>query len=114
MRNAKKEDNLSEEEYILHITKKNEAYKAHTDAIAMSSSEVLVLIIDVQSVLLCPKILVSVQYYKQKLQLQNQSIYIINNKDVYLYVWHEGDGGGTTNEFTSCMIDFIVSLKLLV
>lgn len=26
-----------------------------------------------------------------------------------MYVWHEGDGGVTANEFKSCMIDFIES-----
>jgi hypothetical protein len=77
------------------------------DASSMRSSEVLVLTVDVQSVLLCPKILVSVQYYKQKLQVHNQLIYVNNNKDVHLYVWHEGDGGVTANEFTSCLIHFI-------
>lgn len=95
--------------YTLHIEKKNEAHNAHIDACTMRSSEVLVLTVDVQSVLLCPKILVSVQYYKPKLQIHNQSIYIINNKDVHLYVWHEGDGGVTANEFTSCLIHFITS-----
>lgn len=106
---AKKEGNISEEQYTLHIEKKNEAYNAHIEARALSSSEVLVLTVDVQSVLLCPKMLVSVQYYKQKLQVHNQSIYINNNKDVHLYVWHDGDGGVTANEFTSCLIHFIKS-----
>lgn len=46
---------------------------------------------------------------QQKLQVHNQSIYINNNKDVRLYVWHEGNGGVTANEFTSCLIHFIRS-----
>lgn len=104
-----KEGSITEEQYALHIAKKNEAYKAHNDATGMSSSEVLVMTIDVQSVLLSPKMLVSVQYYKQKLQVHNQSIYVNNNKDVHLYVWHEGDGGVTSNEFTTCVISFIKS-----
>nr|CAH7723171.1 unnamed protein product [Callosobruchus chinensis] len=62
---------------------------------------------DVQSVLLCPKLLVSKQYYKQKLQLHNFTIYINNNKDVHCYVWHESDGNVTSNEFTTCLIDFL-------
>ncbi|XP_050063021.1 52 kDa repressor of the inhibitor of the protein kinase-like [Aphis gossypii] len=47
---------------------------------------------DLQSVLLCPKTDASAMYYKQKLQLHNFTIYRLNDKDVTLYVWHEGNG----------------------
>lgn len=51
--------------------------------------------------------MVSKQYYKQKLQIHNFTIYINNNKDVHCYVWYEADGTVSSNEFTTCITDFI-------
>lgn len=65
---------------------------------------------DLQSVLLCPKTEASAMYYKQKLQLHNFTIYRLNDKDVTLYVWHEGDGSVNANEFTRCIIQYIDTL----
>lgn len=104
---AFKEGNLAEEEYNKHINMKQEAYLVKEQATALCSPEVLVVTVDVQSVLLCPKLQVSVQYYKQKLQMHNYTIYCNNDGEVHLYVWHEGDGGVTANEFTTCLIDFL-------
>lgn len=89
---AYKEGNLKEEDYQVHITKKNEACEAKKVAISTCSYQHLVVTIDLQSTQLCPKLLVSSQYYKQKLQLHDFTIFKNNTKDVYLYVWHEGDG----------------------
>lgn len=94
---AHKEGNLSEEDYQVHISKKNEAREAKKKAIS-----------DVQ---LCPKLLVSAQYYKQKLQIHIFTIYINNNKDVVVYIWHEGDGGVTACEFITCIMDFVQKQK---
>lgn len=49
--------------------------------------------------------------YTQKLQIHNFTLYCSNDKDVHLYVWHEGDGGVTANEFSTCIIEFL-RLKL--
>uniref|UniRef100_A0A6P7FW91 Uncharacterized protein LOC114333396 n=1 Tax=Diabrotica virgifera virgifera TaxID=50390 RepID=A0A6P7FW91_DIAVI len=74
-----KEGHTSEEDYKLHILKKNKAMSAKSDALSLTVfSDVLVITMDVQSGILCPKILVSVQYYKQKLQQHNFSIYLNN------------------------------------
>lgn len=86
---------------------KQEAYLAKENATSMCSSDVLVVTMDVQSVLLAPKLQVSVQYYKQKLQIHNYTLYVNNDKEVHLYVWYEGDGGVTANKFTTCLIDFL-------
>jgi hypothetical protein len=52
----------SEEEYNSHITKKNKAHEAKQKAISGASNVTLVVTMDVQSVLTCPKSLVSKQY----------------------------------------------------
>ena len=62
---------------------------------------------DAQSVLLAPKLLTSAAYYKQKLQVHNFTFYELHNGDVTLYVWHEANGKYGSNEFTSCITDFI-------
>jgi hypothetical protein len=61
---------------------------------------------DVQSVLLAPKLLAGALYYKQKLQCHNFTIYNSRTGDVTISFWHEADGGVTSNEFTSCVIDY--------
>ena len=64
---------------------------------------------DLQSVLLAPKLEASAIYYKQKLQIHNFTVYSLNDKRVNLYVWHEANGNVTSNEFTSCIVDYIKS-----
>lgn len=103
--------NISQEEYEIHKTKKDEAREAKQLAIKQCSEDTLVFTMDVQSILLCPKLLISKQYYKQKLQMHNFTIYVNNNRDVHCYVWHEGDGMVTSNEFTSCILHFLNQSK---
>ncbi|KAH9632624.1 hypothetical protein HF086_004742 [Spodoptera exigua] len=104
---AHKQGNIPDDVYQLHIIKKDEARAAKTEAINQISDDVIVVSMDMQSVLLCPKLHVSEQYYKMKLGLHNYTFHVKNNKNVYLYVWHEGDGGVTANNVTSCIINFI-------
>ncbi|KAL4714224.1 hypothetical protein ACJJTC_009576 [Scirpophaga incertulas] len=108
-----KEGNLDEATYQTHILKKTEARDAKQRAISEASSEHCVVTMDLQSVQLCPKLLVSAQYYKQKLQVHIFTIYVNNNKDVIVYIWHEGDGGVTANEFITCILDFIQKRKVV-
>lgn len=50
--------NVPDENYQLHIAKKNKARAAKQEAISQMSNEVIVVSMDMQSVLQCPKILV--------------------------------------------------------
>lgn len=101
--------NVSREVYDTHIQKKDEARHAKRIAIEnlQLNSDVAVITVDVQSVLLAPKLLASALYYKQKLQCHNFTIYNSRTADVTIYFWHEADGGVTSNEFTSCVIDYL-------
>lgn len=102
-----KEGNIDNEVFNLHITKKNEARAAKERANGEISSNVLVVTMDMQSVLTCPKLLVSEQYYKTKLAIHNFTFYIKNSKDVHLYIWHEGNGGVVASNITSCIVNFV-------
>lgn len=99
--------NLSQENFENHRKKKDEGREAKAKEKNEVSDKKLVITMDLQSVLLCPKLLVSKIYYSQKLQLHDFTIYCLNNADVFLYVWHEGEGAVTSNEFVSCVSDFI-------
>lgn len=101
-----KEGNCSEEEYNLHVTKKVEVREAKQNAISRASKETLVVTMDVQSALICPKLLLSKHCYTQKLQLHDFIIYASNNKDTHMHVWHEGYGKDMANEFTTCIVNF--------
>lgn len=98
---------VSQEDYEKHILNKDSAREAKNEAKSSASPEKLVLTMDLQSVLLCPILLASKVYYKQKLQVHNFTLYELNGGNVTLYVWHEANGGVSSNEFSSCLVDFI-------
>ncbi|CAG4936433.1 unnamed protein product [Parnassius apollo] len=105
-----KAGNISQNEYDDHIIKKNEARQAKKDAIESANEKVVVITVDVQSVLLAPKLLARSLYYKLKLQCHNFTVYDCKTRKVTIYFWHEADGGVSANEFTSCLIDYIANL----
>lgn len=49
-------------------------------------------------------------YYKQKLQLHNFTLFVLNNADITLYAWHEANISVTTNEFTRFTINYVENL----
>ena len=105
-----KTGNLSQEEYAAHIIKKDEAHTAKKAAKEQASGGTVVVTMDLQSVLLAPRLRASAVYYKQKLQLHNFTIYRLNDGQVDLYVWHEGNGGVGANEFVTCITNYITNL----
>lgn len=98
---------LDEEVYAAHREKEKEARDAKQMAKESANENKLVVTMDLQSVLLAPNLQASALYYKSKLQVHNFTFYSLNNGDVVLYVWHEGNGGVGSNEFVSCITDYI-------
>ncbi|KAF2885171.1 hypothetical protein ILUMI_20997 [Ignelater luminosus] len=86
-----KEDNASNDEDT--PKEKGRSSSCKNAAKETASLEKLVLTMDLQSILLCPKTLTSAMYYKQKLQFHNFTIYELNRCEVSLYVWHEASEG---------------------
>ena len=105
-----KSGNLPQFKYDNHIRKKDEARNAKRAAKEKCCESVVVLTMDLQSVLLCPRLQASAVYYHMKLQLHNFSLYKLNDGSVTLYVWNESSGAVTANEFTSCVTDYIINL----
>ncbi|XP_074031855.1 uncharacterized protein [Leptinotarsa decemlineata] len=79
-----KTGNIPENVYSDHLRKKNEAEQAKKDAKESASDEKLIITMDLQSVLLAPKLEASAVYYKQKLQIHNFTVYALNDKTVDL------------------------------
>lgn len=98
---------VSTDEYTSHRKKQEAGRAAKAKMKELAGEGTLVVTMDLQSVLTCPKLLASESYYKLKLQVHNFTIYALNNKKVTLYVWHEANGGVSSNEFTSCVIDYL-------
>ncbi|KAM4560531.1 NLR family CARD domain-containing protein 3-like [Odontesthes bonariensis] len=64
---------------------------------------------DLQSLLLCPKLQASALYYKMKLGVHNFTIYNMASHAAKNYLWHEGEAGLSASEFVSCIVHFLKS-----
>ena len=105
------EGNLSEEECNAHRMKARRAQeeKARDKVRAGNEQGVKCETMDLQSVLLCPRLNASALYYKTKLCVHNFTVYDLLGKHCVCYVWNECEGGLTGNEFASCVVDFLTS-----
>ena len=65
---------------------------------------------DVQAVLLTPRLNASALYYKTKLASHNFTMYNLKTKDVMCYYWHEGEGDLTSHAFASCIRDALATV----
>lgn len=100
--------NVSEEDYNFHIQRKTEARKEkEADKKNADKGEKLVVTMDLQALLLCPRLQASALYYKSKLSCHNFTIHRMDNHDVVCYFWHEAEGGLAADSFTSCLEDYI-------
>lgn len=98
--------NASEDVYISHIQAKDAAREEKgKDKIEAK----FVFTIDLQSVLLCPSLQASALYYKMKLKVHNFTIFDLKTGEGYCFLWHEGEGGLSANEFASIICDFILT-----
>ena len=72
-------------------SKKEASSEKITDK-ASANPKKMVWTMDLQAVLLCPKSNASSLYYKTKLQIHNFTLYNLESKDGYCYVWNEMEG----------------------
>ncbi|CAG5043443.1 unnamed protein product [Parnassius apollo] len=102
--NSYKNGNINEDEYRSHLKKKETARQNKDNDKNNTEDDVLVYTMDVQAVLLCPRIQASAVYYKTKLKVHNYTHYNLKTKAVICYLWHEGSGGLDSDVFTSIMM----------
>lgn len=105
--------NLEEEVWMQHRNRKDQArteMQSDTEK-AKNDSRFVVITMDLQGVLLSPRLQASALYYKTKLIVHNFTMYNNANHDTVCYIWHEGEGAVTSNEFSSCIVDFLSSLN---
>lgn len=80
---------MSKDEYERHIKRKAEARKEKTLDKESVSTTKSVWTMDLQAVLLCPKTMTSSMYYKTKLQVHNFTLYNLDSKEGFCYIWNE-------------------------
>ena len=105
---AFKTKNITEEEYLLHQSKKEKARNEKEKDKAAASDQQVVLTMDMQAVLLAPKLNASAVYYKTKLCCHNFTLYNLKSRDVMCFFWHEGQGGLTGDVFATCVYNHLL------
>ncbi|KAJ8347253.1 hypothetical protein SKAU_G00286540 [Synaphobranchus kaupii] len=87
-----KHGNISKAEYDAHVKKKDEARQEKSRDKDSANNEKSVWTMDLQAVLLCPKTKASCLYYKTKLQVHNFTLFDLESKEGYCYIWDESEG----------------------
>ena len=98
--------NVSEAEYQAHRVKKERAHeeKNNDKIVGGVDRSVSVWSMDVQAVLIAPKLHASALYYRTKLACHNFTMYHLNTKHTLCYFWHESEGDMSASSFASCII----------
>lgn len=99
--------NVNQEIYNRHIQEKNIARREKEKDKELKDEAVKVFTFDLQAVLLSPALQASALYYKTKLKVHNFTIFDIQTRDAYCFIWHESEGGVCADEFCSILHYFI-------
>lgn len=101
--------NLSEEEYNIHILRKNEARsEKEKDKSKGEKGECVVLTQDLQAVKVCPILNASALYYKTKLCCHNFTVFDLNTRNAKCYWFDETQANLSSNTFSTCIIDYLL------
>ncbi len=104
---AFKAGNIEATTWEEHCAKKDEARAEKAKDKELASDNILVTCMDLQGLLLCPKLQASALYYKMKLGVHNFTIYNMASHEASNYLWHEGEAGLSANQFASCIVHFL-------
>ncbi|KAG4073204.1 hypothetical protein HA402_013469 [Bradysia odoriphaga] len=105
---AHKVGNVSIDEYDAHRKNVHRAAEEKTlDVKAAKSGSIILLCMDTQAVVLCPRLKASALYYRSKLQLHNFTLYNIVSHDSTNYIWDETEGDLQSSSFTSIVIQHL-------
>lgn len=100
---------FQKKKYTLHQDRKECAQeeKKKDKERTLNESNLKVISMDLQRVLLCPFLLASALYYKTKLCTHNFTVYDLRDHDVLCFLWHEAEGGISANEFAMCLYIYL-------
>jgi len=101
--------NADEGEYETHLLRKE---LARLEKQRDKTQKDQVYTMDLQAVLLAPRLQASALYYKTKMCVHNFTIFNLGSKDGICISWHEGEGGFSANDFTSVICHFVEGLDL--
>ncbi|KAL7373856.1 hypothetical protein ABVT39_016135 [Epinephelus coioides] len=99
----KEAGNINADTWEEHCLKKDMKQQDKEEA----GEKTLLVCMDLQGLLLCPKLQASALYYKTKLSIHNFTIFDMVSHDVTNYLWHEGEAGLSANEFASCIVNYL-------
>ncbi|KAL7379593.1 hypothetical protein ABVT39_002008 [Epinephelus coioides] len=103
---AFKPGNISAATWAEHCLKKDTRAMKQKDKEEAGEKNLLVCM-DLQGLLLCPKLQASALYYKTKLGIHNFTIFDMVSHDATNYLCIEGEAGLSANEFASCIVDYL-------
>lgn len=105
-----KQGTIGDEVFQAHTKKKNDARseKERDKISAINCPEIQSYTVDLQAVLLAPRLNATANYYKTKLKVHNLTYYNLSTKDVMCYVWHEANGGLESDVFASIATIFFL------
>ncbi|KAL1276526.1 hypothetical protein QQF64_036149, partial [Cirrhinus molitorella] len=85
---AFKTGNLPDDKWQHHLLKKEEARAEKLSDKSKASNNIMVICMDLQALLLCPRLKASALYYKTKLAVHNFTVYNMLTHSATCYVWH--------------------------
>lgn len=100
------------EKFTKHQTEKEISRKLKLECklLAVSNNEVSCVVFDFQKVLCAPYGNTSVYYYRRKLNVYNFTIYSMESKEAFCYMWDEQTAKRGANEVASCLYDYFNKL----
>lgn len=96
-----KADHEEEEGCQNHYRIKEEPFEEKAEESTTDSGKIMVSCVDLQALLLCPKLNASPFYCKTKLAMHNFTFYNLANHSNGSHIWQEGEDGLSANEFAS-------------
>ncbi|XP_061528459.1 uncharacterized protein LOC133400154 isoform X1 [Phycodurus eques] len=93
-----------------HRRKKDSTLLAMQQDQERAGREILVACMDLQGLLLAPKLQPSALHYtKTKLCVHNFTLFKMASQETTNYLWHEGEAGISQDELASCVVDFLLT-----
>ena len=92
-----------QEQYEMHVTSAKEAQDLLRKQKDDTDDDLMVIAVDLQQTLPCPKLSVNRAYYTRKVWLYNLCVYDVKAQKPYMYVWDESQGGRKANDVASCV-----------